>query len=181
MRWQAVAGLFALLAFAGISAWWLSTAVRAPSPIGVDRGPAWYFGDAQLSATGPGGAILFRIAAPYITHEPTDDSALLRFPSIEWLQGETPLSITANSGRVHADRRHVSLAGNVVIIDDSTGTRFEFHSPDLEVDADRRIASTDSDVLILSAHGELSGTGLVADMNTGTIRIESAVRGRYAR
>ena len=67
-----------------------------------------------------------------------------------------------------------------MIVDESTGTRVEFHSPDLVVDAVRRIASTASAVRVSSVHGELRGIGLLADMDAKTIRLESSVEGRYA-
>ena len=88
--------------------------------------------------------------------------------------------VVADEHRHGPAERRVALTGGVVIVDESTGTRVEFHSPDLLVDAVRRTASTASSVRVSSAHGDLRGSGLFADMNAGTIRLESSVRGRYA-
>lgn len=182
MRWPALLTVAALAAVAVVTAWWLSSALRAPADLTADRGPAWYFHDAQVAATGHTGYPLYRVDAARIVHDPTDDSARLVSPHLQWLQGDgPPLLIAATAGRIHADRRRVSLSEGVTIIDESTGSRFEFRSPDLEIDADTRIAHTGADVIILSLHGELTGRGLIADMNDGTIRIESSVRGRYVR
>ena len=179
---RATIGVAALIALAGASAWWLS-GLRAPAvPAGAASGPDWYFEGATLTATGADGALVYRIDAPHIAHHPDDDSALLESPRVVWLQGDgPPLLIRAARGHANAAERRVALSGGVTIIDESTGTRVEFHSPDLLVDAVRRTASTASAVRVSSAHGELRGIGLFADMNAGTIRLESSVEGRYAR
>src|SRR5690606_18515002 len=120
------------------------------------------------------------IDAPRIAHEPIDGTAMLESPRLEWLQGGgPPLVITATLGRANADTQRVALSGGVSVIDESTGTRFEFRSDNLLVDAGARIASTESPVQVVSLHGDLRAVGLTADMNAGTIRLESSVRGRY--
>lgn len=180
VRLATLGAVVVLAAIAAASAWWLSTALRAPSALSSDRGPAWYFQGAHVAVTGRGGDTIYRIDAARVVHDPDDDSALLAAPRLQWLQGGgPPLLVEAATGRIHADRSRVSLADGVSIVDESTGARFEFRSPDLEIDTGRRVAHTDSDIVILSAFGEMTGRGLVADMNAGTIRIESAVRGRY--
>lgn len=180
MRLATLVAVVVLAAVAAASAWWLSSALRAPPTVAGERGPAWYFQGAHVAETGRGGDTIYRIDAARIVHDPDDDSALLAAPRLQWLQGGgPPLLIEATTGRIHADRSRVSLTDGVSIVDESTGARFEFRAPDLEIDADRRLARTESDVVILSAFGEMTGRGLVADMNAGTIRIESAVRGRY--
>lgn len=182
MRWAATAAFVALAAVAAASAWWLSTALRAPGAASGERGPAWYFQGTHVAATGQSGALDYRIDAARIVHDPADDSALLETPRLQWLQGSgPPLLIEAARGRIHADRTRVSLTDGVSIIDESTGARFEFRSDDLEIDVGDRTAYTRSDIVILSTFGEMTGRGLVADMNAGTIRIESSVRGRYVR
>jgi lipopolysaccharide export system protein LptC len=173
------AGVIALLALAAVTAW-LQSGQSRDSDAMVPVGPEWYFTDASLTATDADGTIAYRIDAPRIAHEPTDDTALLESPRLEWLQGGgPPLVITAALGRADADTQRVALSGGVAVVDDSTGTRLEFRSADLLVDADARIASTRSPVQVASVHGELHAVGLTADMNAGTIRLESSVRGRY--
>ena len=176
---RAGVGVALLILLAGASAWWLSGA-RPPATTFAPTGPAWYFDQATLSATGADGTLVYRIDAPHIEHDPDGDAALLEAPRLMWLQGAgPPLLITAARGRADAQERQVVLSGGVVIIDESTGTRVEFHTRDLLVDAVARTASTASEIVVSSLHGELRGTGLRADMNAGTIRIESTVRGRY--
>lgn len=179
MRPRAI-GSALLLSIAAVTAWWLSGVGEdtGVAPDGI--GPEWYFEGASLVATDGDGRLVYRIEAPHITHDPGDDTAVLDEPRLEWLQGGgTPMRIAAHAGRADAASRRVSLAGGVTIVDESTGTRIEFRAPDLVVDDVRRVASTDAEVLVFTAQGELRGVGLVADMNAGTIRIESAVRGRY--
>lgn len=173
------AGVIALLVLAGLTAWLQSGHQR-----GIDRvapaGPEWYFTIASLTATDSDGRIVYRIDAPRIAHEPTDDTALLESPRLEWLQGGgPPLVITAALGHADASTQRVALSGGVAVVDNSTGTRIEFRSDELMVDAGTRIASTSSAVHVVSLHGELRAVGLIADMNAGTIRLESSVRGRY--
>ena len=172
-------GVALLLAVAAASAWWLS-GVDDGAPQIATTGPAWYFEDASLVATDDSGRLVYRIEAPHITHDPADDSAVLDRPRLHWLQGDgPPLRIAASAGRADAAARRVRLTGGVTIVDESTGTRIEFRAPDLLVDGLERTASTESEVLVFAAQGEIRGVGLVADMNRGIIRIESGVRGRY--
>ncbi len=173
------AGVLALLVLAALTAWLQSGQFRAIDSI-LPAGPEWYFTDASLTATDADGKIAYRIDAPRIAHEPTDDTALIESPRLEWLQGGgPPLVITATHGRADAETQRVSLSGGVAVVDESTGTRIEFRSDDLLVDAGARIASTQSPVQVISLHGNLRAIGLTADMNAGTIRLESSVRGRY--
>ena len=172
-------GVALLLAVAASSAWWLS-GVDDDGPAAPVTGPAWYFEDASLVATDDAGQLVYRIEAPHITHDPSDDTALLDEPRLHWLQGDgPPLRISAHAGRADAATRRVELTGGVTIIDESTGTRIEFRSPDLTVDGVRQQATTASEVLVFAAQGEIRGVGLVADMNGGIIRLESGIRGRY--
>ena len=181
MMRRATIGVAGLVALAAASAWWLSGARAPAAPPGATTGPDWYFDDATLTATGADGALVYRNDAPHNTHHPDDDTALLESPRVVWLQGDgPPLLIRAARGHADATERRVALSGGVMIVDESTGTRVEFHSPDLVVDAVRRIASTASAVRVSSVHGELRGIGLLADMDAKTIRLESSVEGRYA-
>lgn len=173
------AGVITLLALAALTAWLQSGNLRGTDAV-APAGPEWYFTEASLTATDSNGRIAYRIDAPRIAHEPTDDTALLESPRLEWLQGGgPPLIITASLGRAFANEQRVALSGGVEVVDESTGTRIEFRSDDLIVDAGARIASTDSPVRVVSLHGDLHAVGLTADMNAGTIRLESSVRGRY--
>lgn len=176
---RVTAGVVALLVLAALTAWLQSGHLRGTDAV-APAGPEWYFTDASLTATDADGRIAYRIDAPRIAHEPTDDTALLESPRLEWLQGGgPPLVITATHGHADAGTQRVALSGGVAVVDESTGTRIEFRSDDLLVDARARIASTDSPVQVVSLHGDLRAVGLTADMNAGTIRLESSVRGRY--
>lgn len=176
---RASAGVIALLVLAALTAW-LQSGHRGGTDRIVPAGPEWYFAIASLTATDSDGQIVYRIDAPRIVHEPSDDTALLESPRLEWLQGGgPPLVITAALGHADANTQRVALSGGVAVVDESTGMRIEFRSDDLLVDASTRIASTTSPVHVVSLHGELHAVGLIADMNAGTIRLESSVRGRY--
>ena len=173
------AGVLVLLLLAALTAWLQSGHLRE-TDVTETAGPEWYFTDASLTATDSEGRLAYRIDAPRIAHEPTDDTALLESPRLEWLQGRgPPLVITAARGRADADTQRVALSGGVAVVDESTGTRVEFRADDLLVDAAARVASTTSPIQVVSLHGDLRAVGLTADMNAGTIRLESSVRGRY--
>lgn len=182
MRWQTTAGLVVLAALATWTAWWLSSATTNREPIEPQIGPAWYFHGARFSASDGTGTVLYRVRAPSITQDPVDGAALLVDPELRWTQGDAPpLLITARTARADPGGARMTLSGAVTIVDESELSRFEFHAPDLVVDATRRVVFTDSAVVMRGGFGKVTGVGLVADMNAGTIRIESAVRGRYAR
>lgn len=182
MRWQTTLGLVALAALATWTAWWLSSATTTRELVKPQIGPAWYFNGARFSASDGTGTILYRVRAPSITQDPVDGAAVLVEPELRWTQGDAPpLSITALTARADPGGARMTLTGDVTIIDESELARFEFRAPDLVVDAVRRVAFTESAVVMRGGFGEVTGVGLVADMNAGTIRIESEVRGRYAR
>ncbi len=181
MRWQTTVGLVVLAVLAASTGWWLSGANTVREYSASGRGPAWYFDGARFSASGESGIVLYRVEAPTIVQDPNDGSAVLESPELYWIHGDAPpLLMTAARARAAADGRRMEMSGDVTIVDESARGRFEFHAPDLVVDADRRIAYTASEVIVRSAAGEITGIGLLADMNAGTIRIESSVRGRYA-
>lgn len=182
MRWQTTVGMVVLAVLATWTAWWLSSTTTTRELVEPQIGPAWYFNGARFSASGDEGTVLYRVRAPSITQDPADGAAILVDPELRWQQdGAPPLLITARSARADTGGARMTLAGDVTIVDESENARFEFHAPDLVVDAERRVAFTDSAVVMRAGIGEITGVGLIADMNAGTIRIESRVRGRYAR
>lgn len=173
-------GVTALAVLAGTSIWLLTITRGAPDPTLDTRGPAWYFADARMLATDGHGQVIYRVDAPRIEHDPTDDSAVFSAPVVSWLQGEAPpLAISAASGRADGRTARIRLQDEVRIVDSALGARYELVTDWLEVDADRRIASTDAPVFVTLPDGEMRGTGLLADLNRGTISIRAAVSARY--
>lgn len=176
------AGVLLLTTLAAASVWLLIDAGRQPESNGDDRGPAWHFDGARLSATGRDGAVLYRVESPRIEHVPADDSAVLESPVVEWLQGDSPpLSIHAATGRADRGAARLRLEGGVQIEDDSLGASFTFNTEWLEIDARSRTASTDAEVTVQTPNGIMQGIGLLADLDGGTIAIRSSVSATYGR
>jgi LPS export ABC transporter protein LptC len=90
-----------------------------------------------------------------------------------------PWQVTANRGRMAPDRITMMLAGDVHV----TGT--EAHSPAV-IDTDRlsydtkeNLVQTADPVTVRFGAHELRGRGLRADLNAGTLKLESNVNGRF--
>jgi len=179
---QSIMGLLALILLSALSIWLLT----GLSPDGDDllgtRGPTWYFNQAELVATGRDGRVLYRVTSPRIVQDPSDDSADLESPVVKWEQGQSPpLWVAATRGRVAADATDLWLGEGVRISDENAGGPIEFRTEWLALDTRTQLATTDAEIVVVSTHGELTGRGLVADMNRGTIRIHSEVRAHYVR
>ncbi len=179
---QTMLGLLALLLLSAASIWLLTGLSPDTKDLAGSRGPAWYFNQAELVATGGDGRVLYRVTSPRIVQDPSDGSADLETPVVTWEQGGSPpLRVAATRGRVAPDAADLWLGEGVTISDGSAGGPIEFRTQWLVLDTRTQLASTDADILVVSTHGELTGRGLVADMNRGTIRIESDVRAHYVR
>jgi lipopolysaccharide export system protein LptC len=179
---QSLLGLAILCLLVAASVWLLDGPGVTATGGGAEKGPTWYFNEARLRATGSSGEVLYEVASPRIEHDPADDSAIIQEPAVAWLEGSAPpLNIDALWGRASARGARLRLDQEVRIVDETSGSRLVFRTDWLEVDAVSRLASTAAEVTVSSAAGTLTGRGLLADLNSGTIRIESAVRARYVR
>lgn len=182
MSRQSMMGLLALLLLSALSIWLLAGLNPDADDLRGSRGPVWYFNQAELVATGRDGRVLYRVTSPRIIHDPSDGSANLESPVVNWEQGQSPpLRVAATRGRVSLDAADLWLGEGVRISDSNAGGPIEFRTEWLALDTRTQLATTDADIVVVSTHGELTGRGLVADMNRGTIRIESEVRAHYVR
>ena len=67
------------------------------------------------------------------------------------------------------------------MLDQDSGAPLSFTTSELRVNTPTEFIETEAPVRITMSGYELNAKGLTADLKTGTLRLESAVHGQFAR
>lgn len=164
----------------------LGRSARAPDPVTTrsppTADPGYSARDATVIETGNDGRPQYRLHADLIEQAPDDLTITLTHPILHYADARGGTwRASALTGFVPADRELVQLAGNVEL----TGTLASGGAPALVTtsrlafDTQREVASTDAPVTIDWSGHRLAAVGLHADLKAETLRLESAVHGRF--
>ena len=128
------------------------------------------------------GDLIYSVESEKLSHFRPEDApsyTLIESPDIQVFQEDTPWQISANLGRVSEDRI-ITLTEDVVLIGASTDQQLtEMRTSKLIYDPAQKLASTDQTVTILSPLGEISATGMIADISAKKIKLLSNVKGQH--
>ena len=142
--------------------------------------------DAQLSATDAQGRQRYKLRAASVRQEAGQEAVDLTGVVVEFpdSRGQKWL-LTADSGRMSSTARDapaiVDLAGDVRLVSDASGpaSPLSLETSTLTYDTVTNRATTDQPVKLKSGARTIEARGLIADLGTRRLKLESAVHGRF--
>jgi LPS export ABC transporter protein LptC len=137
----------------------------------------YYLDAATLTEMSPEGRPKVVIKARLIEQLRGDDSIAMHDLAIDYAtEGAGPWTMTAKRGRMPADRNSVLLAGDVTLRGrDGAVVRTD----ELNYDTIENLVSTAEAVTIEFGTHRLAARGLRADLNAGSLQLESAIHGQF--
>ena len=145
-----------------------------------DRG--YYLTDATLTEFGLDGKPRIVLRARDIVQQVSDESVKLTDVQVDYTAAQTgPWKVTADRGAMTPDRTTVTLAGDVVVTGNEAHGAAVINTDKLAYDTKANFVQTAEPVTVRFGPHELRGRGLRADLNTGTLKLESNVYGRFTR
>lgn len=164
----------------------IGRSARAPDAATVDAAPAndpgYAARDAEVIETGDDGRPRYRLRAELIEQAPNDLTITLTHPVLNYTDAKGgDWRASARSGSVPPDRELVQLAGDVQLTGRLAGGAepAQVTTSRLSFDTQREVALTDAPVTIDWSGHRLVARGLRADLKAETLRLESAVHGRF--
>ena len=137
----------------------------------------------QLSNTvfDQNGQIKYTLSSPHLFHYPHNNETLLSAPEIQLYEQNTPpWKVIAKRGNI-SENDEIILSGDVKITGYTKGENelVTVKTNALTLYTDAKRAETKEQVNIYSEQGQLSGTGLKADMISSTMYLSSQVKGSH--
>lgn len=112
-------------------------------------------------------------------NEDEESYTIAESPQIQVFQHTTPWQISADLGKVSEDRT-ITLSDNVILIGKGENNEItEMRTSKLIYDPAQKLASTDETVTIVSPRGNITATGMIADISERKIRLLSKVKGQH--
>jgi len=178
--------LLLLVAFVALLVWVLDLTGRdpgtGPEQVSSTQQTGYYLRDATLTEFDPAGSVRVEVSARLVTENPALKTVELEMVSVNYFpQPDQRWRLTSDRGHLPAEHERVDLEGNVVMTGERAGAGEPavIRSDRLTLQVEEEIARTDGPVTLnLGRHG-ISAVGMVADLKAETLRLESAVNGRF--
>lgn len=142
----------------------------------------YYLRGARVTEYGDDGEVDVLVTAASAVEMPARGEVLLSGVGVEYfaLPGQR-WALTAQTGRVPAGFRQVELEGDVIMRGERDGEPHEavVETDRLILDTETQRARTDAPVTLAFGLYRLAAVGLEADLTAETLRLESAVSGRF--
>jgi LPS export ABC transporter protein LptC len=140
----------------------------------------YYMEDATLTEMGADGQPRIVVHAANIEQQLADDSVVLSDLRLDYVTGDAgSWTVTAASGRMPPDRSSLLLSGDVTVTGSEDQGSPVIVTDRLTYDTAADYIQTPEFVSIRFGSHVLGGRGLRANLNTGTLRLESNVNGRF--
>jgi LPS export ABC transporter protein LptC len=154
----------------------------AGRPAGPAKQTGYYLRDSTITEFGVDGKPRLQLGVHAATEDPARQVVGLESVALDYfaLPGQR-WRLTAERGQIATGSETVELEGNVIM----TGERQALPEPaiirteHMTLDTRAELASTDAPVTLGLGVYALSATGLRADLKAETLRLESAVNGRF--
>lgn len=147
-------------------------------PADEDRG--YYLTDATLTEMGADGKPRIVLHANTAVQQLSDQSVNLDTVQVDYKAQETgPWKVTADRGHLARDQSTVMLEGDVHVTGTEAGGAAVIDTDRLTYDTKANFVQTAEPVTVRFGVHELRGRGLRADLNAGTLKLESNVNGRF--
>jgi LPS export ABC transporter protein LptC len=140
----------------------------------------YYMSGATLTEMGPDGKPRVVVRADTIEQQLADQSVDLSDLDLDYRTKDFGVwHVTALSGHMPSDRQSIDLSGSVKITGEQSGKDATILTERVSYDIDRGIVQTRDPVTVHFGSHELKARGLHAELNAGTLRLESNVNGRF--
>mgnify|MGYP003504386923 FL=1 len=141
----------------------------------------YYINDATLTEMGKDGRPRVIVHAATIEQQLSDQSVRMSQLELDYHTGESgDWHVTAREGDMPADRKSIRLAGDVAITGAESRGEALIRTERLSYDIDDAIVQTEDPVSVRFGQHLLKARGLRAELNAGTLKLESDVNGRFA-
>ncbi len=149
--------------------------------IGAEEEQRGYFvTGATLTEMGPDGKPRVVVRAATIEQQLGDQSVSLADLDLDYHTRDFgQWHVTAMTGHMPADRQSIALSGDVKIDGRQSGEAATIRTERLSYDIDRGVVQTRDPVTVRFGAHRLEARGLRADLNGGTLQLESDVHGRF--
>jgi LPS export ABC transporter protein LptC len=140
----------------------------------------YYVNDATLTEMGKDGRPRVIVHAATIEQQLSDQSVRMSQLELDYRTMESgDWHVTAREGEMPADRKSIRLAGDVAITGTESRGEALIRTERLSYDIDNAIVQTEEPVSVRFGQHLLKARGLRAELNAGTIKLESDVNGRF--
>jgi len=140
----------------------------------------YYLNDATLTEMGKDGRPRVIVRAATIEQQLSDQSVRLSQLELDYRTKESgDWHVTAREGNMPADRKSIQLAGDVAITGAESRGEALIRTERLSYDIDDAIVQTEDPVSVRFGQHLLRARGLRAELNAGTLKLESDVNGRF--
>jgi len=147
-------------------------------PTDEDRG--YYLTDATVTEMGVDGKPRIVLHAVKAVQQLSDQSVNLETVRMDYTAQQTGLwNVTADRGHMAPDRTTMMLAGNVHVTGSEAQGSPVIDTDELTYDTKSNFVQTADPVTVHFGAHELRGRGLRADLNAGTLKLESNVNGLF--
>jgi len=144
----------------------------------VDRG--YYLTDATLTEMGQDGKPRVVVRARSIEQQLPDQSVQLADVRLDYAAQQSGLwKVTAERGHMTPDYNTLQLAGDVRVTGAEERGAAVITTDELSYDTRANFVQTAQPVTVRFGPHELNARGLRADLNKGTLQLESNVNGRF--
>ena len=141
----------------------------------------YYMNDATLTEMGKDGRPRVIVHAATIEQQLSDQSVRMSQLELDYHTKESGnWHVTAREGDMPADRKSIQLSGNVAITGVESRGEALIRTERLSYDIDDAIVQTEDPVSVRFGQHLLTARGLRAELNAGTIKLESDVNGRFS-
>jgi LPS export ABC transporter protein LptC len=140
----------------------------------------YYMNDATLTEMGKDGRPRVIVHAANIEQQLSDQSVRLSQLELDYQTKESGnWHVTAREGDMPADRKSIQLAGDVAITGVESRGEALIRTERLSYDIDDAIVQTEEPVSVRFGPHLLKARGLRAELNAGTLKLESDVNGHF--
>ncbi len=151
-------------------------------PAGAPEPPRYYLRDATVTEFGADGQVSLELAADRAVEDPDAGRVLLERVVLDYVaEPARRWHVTADRGALDREATTFELEGNVRLAGDgeAPGSTAVLRSQRLSFDSLAQVATTSEDVELDFGRHVLRARGLRADLKGETLRLESAVNGRF--
>ena len=142
--------------------------------------PGYSARNARVVETGDDGRPQYTLDAKVVRQRANDQRVQLDAPRMTFFSSDgTTWHVVARSGLIQSDGSNVDLFGDVKLDGEVQTRPVSLATSILSFDTQAEIARTQAHVTFDSNGGQLAGTGLLANLKEGTVRLESRVHGSY--
>jgi len=141
----------------------------------------YYMNDATLTEMGKDGRPRVIVHAVNIEQQLSDQSVRMSQLELDYQTKESGnWHVTAREGAMPADRKSIQLSGDVAITGVESRGEALIRTERLSYDIDDAIVQTEDPVSVRFGPHLLKARGLHAELNAGTLKLESDVNGHFA-